>query len=69
MIAAQIMKVGGKVRYCGQLADELDACFTAVKSAMDEVDILITTGGVSVGVTTICQLFMQGYRRMYSLIK
>ncbi|MED1089774.1 gephyrin-like molybdotransferase Glp [Bacillus paramycoides] len=49
MIATQIMKVGGKVRYYGQLADELDACFTAVKSAMDEVDILITTGGVSVG--------------------
>ncbi len=49
MIAAQIMKAGGKVRYYGQLADELDACFTAVQSAMDEVDILITTGGVSVG--------------------
>ncbi|PFI46400.1 molybdopterin molybdenumtransferase [Bacillus cereus] len=49
MIAAQIMKAGGKVRYYGQLADELDACFTAVQSAMNEVDILITTGGVSVG--------------------
>ncbi|MEI5890973.1 molybdopterin molybdenumtransferase MoeA [Bacillus cereus] len=49
MIAAQIMKAGGKVRYYGQLADELEACFTAVQSAMDEVDILITTGGVSVG--------------------
>ena len=49
MIAAQIMKAGGKVRYYGQLADELDACFTAVQAAMDEVDILITTGGVSVG--------------------
>ncbi|KFN04435.1 molybdopterin molybdenumtransferase MoeA [Bacillus clarus] len=49
MIAAQITRVGGKVRYYGQLADELDACFEAVKSAMDEVDILITTGGVSVG--------------------
>ena len=43
------MKAGGKVRYYGQLADELDACFTAVQSAVDEVDILITTGGVSVG--------------------
>ncbi|MDA2730529.1 molybdopterin molybdotransferase MoeA [Bacillus cereus] len=49
MIAAQIMKAGGKVRYYGQLADELDACFTAVQSAIEEVDILITTGGVSVG--------------------
>ncbi|MGE7856823.1 gephyrin-like molybdotransferase Glp [Bacillus sp. NPDC094064] len=49
MIAAQIMKAGGKIRYYGQLADELDACFAAVQSAMEEVDILITTGGVSVG--------------------
>ena len=49
MIAAQIARAGGKVRYYGQLADELEACYEAVKSAMDEVDILITTGGVSVG--------------------
>ncbi|KEK24527.1 molybdopterin molybdotransferase MoeA [Bacillus gaemokensis] len=49
MIAAQIARVGGKVRYYGQLADELEACYEAVKAAMDEVDILITTGGVSVG--------------------
>ncbi len=49
MIATQIMKAGGKVRYYGQLADQLDACYEAVKAALDEVDILITTGGVSVG--------------------
>ncbi|WP_242144196.1 MULTISPECIES: gephyrin-like molybdotransferase Glp [unclassified Bacillus cereus group] len=49
MIAAQITKAGGKVRYYGQLADRLDACYEAVKAALDEVDILITTGGVSVG--------------------
>ncbi|WP_459503263.1 molybdopterin molybdotransferase MoeA [Bacillus sp. C1] len=49
MIAAQIARIGGKVRYYGQLADDLEACYEAVKSAMNEVDILITTGGVSVG--------------------
>ena len=68
MIKTQIMKAGGKVRYYGQLADELDACFTAVQSAMDEVDILITTGGVSVGDYDY-QLFMKDYRQMYSLIR
>ena len=69
MIAAQIMKAGGKVRYYGQLADELDACFTAVQSAIDEVDILITTGGVSVGDYDYLRLFMKDYKRMYSSIK
>lgn len=49
MIAAQIARTGGKVRYYGQLADNLEACYEAVKAATDEVDILITTGGVSVG--------------------
>ena len=49
MIAAQIARAGGKVKYYGQLADDLEACYEAVKAAMDEVDILITTGGVSVG--------------------
>ncbi|GHH98498.1 molybdopterin molybdotransferase MoeA [Neobacillus kokaensis] len=49
MIAAQIERAGGKVHYFGKLPDEFDTCFTAVKNALDGVDILITTGGVSVG--------------------
>ncbi|PFO85506.1 molybdopterin molybdotransferase MoeA [Bacillus cereus] len=49
MIAAQIARVGGIVKYYGQLADDLEACYEAVKTAVNEVDILITTGGVSVG--------------------
>lgn len=49
MIAAQIERVGGIVRYYGRFADDLETCFNAVKKAMKEVDILITTGGVSVG--------------------
>lgn len=49
MIAAQIERAGGTVHYYGKLPDEFDTCFKAVKDALSDVDILITTGGVSVG--------------------
>jgi len=49
MIAAQIERAGGTVQYYGKLPDEFDTCFEAVKDALNEVDLLITTGGVSVG--------------------
>lgn len=49
MIAAQIERAGGMVKYFGKLPDEFDTCFEAVKKALNEVDLLITTGGVSVG--------------------
>ncbi|MEH7254358.1 gephyrin-like molybdotransferase Glp [Neobacillus niacini] len=49
MIAAQIQRAGAIVHYFGKLPDVFDTCFTAVKDAMDNVDLLITTGGVSVG--------------------
>ncbi|SDN14346.1 gephyrin-like molybdotransferase Glp [Bacillus sp. OK048] len=49
MIAAQIQRAGAIVHYFGKLPDVFDTCFTAVKDAMDKVDLLITTGGVSVG--------------------
>ncbi|KXY30763.1 molybdopterin molybdenumtransferase [Bacillus cereus] len=49
MIAAQIERAGGIVRYYGQFADDLETCYETVKRAIKEVDILITTGGVSVG--------------------
>ena len=49
MIAAQIERCGGRVHYFGKLPDVFDTCFTAVKNALEKVDILITTGGVSVG--------------------
>ncbi|MEW9180118.1 gephyrin-like molybdotransferase Glp [Bacillus mycoides] len=49
MIAAQIERAGGIVRYYGQFVDDLETCYNTVKKAMKEVDILITTGGVSVG--------------------
>jgi molybdopterin molybdotransferase len=49
MIAAQIERAGGEVHYFGKLPDEFDTCFEAVKNAVNEVDLFITTGGVSVG--------------------
>ena len=49
MIAAQIERAGGIVRYYGQFVDDLETCYDTVKRAIKEVDILITTGGVSVG--------------------
>lgn len=49
MIAAQIERAGGIVNYLGKLPDEFETCFEAVKNALNDVDLLITTGGVSVG--------------------
>ncbi|PGS78517.1 molybdopterin molybdenumtransferase [Bacillus cereus] len=49
MIAAQVIRVGGNVRYYGQLVDDVEKCYKIIKKAIQEVDILITTGGVSVG--------------------
>ncbi|HHW39100.1 MAG TPA: molybdopterin molybdotransferase MoeA [Bacillales bacterium] len=49
MISAQINRVGAEAKYYGKLEDDFDTCFEAVKKVLDEVDILITTGGVSVG--------------------
>ena len=49
MVASQILRAGGVYKYFGKLADEFDSSYETVKQALDEVDILITTGGVSVG--------------------
>ncbi|WP_428912509.1 molybdopterin molybdotransferase MoeA [Niallia sp. Krafla_26] len=49
MIMAQIERVGAEARFYGNLPDELDTCFEAISKVLPEVDMLITTGGVSVG--------------------
>ena len=49
MIAAQIERTGAEVLYFGQLPDEFETCYEAIKNALGKVDMLITTGGVSVG--------------------
>lgn len=49
MIASQIKRAGAELKYFGKLEDDFETCYEAVKKALNEVDILITTGGVSVG--------------------
>ncbi|MBD8067563.1 gephyrin-like molybdotransferase Glp [Bacillus sp. PS06] len=49
MIIAQIERAGAVPKYFGKLPDDLDLCYKSIKSAIDEVDLFITTGGVSVG--------------------
>ena len=49
MIMAQIERAGAEVRFFGNLPDELDTCLKAISKAIPQVDLLITTGGVSVG--------------------
>lgn len=48
-ISAQIRRAGGEVRFYGKLKDELELSYEAISTALEEVDLLITTGGVSVG--------------------
>jgi molybdopterin molybdotransferase len=49
MISSQINRAGAEVIYLGKLADELEESFEAIRNALKKADILITTGGVSVG--------------------
>ncbi|MBM7607748.1 molybdopterin molybdotransferase [Lysinibacillus composti] len=49
MIMAQIERAGATVKYFGKFSDDINLCIDVVKKALEEVDILITTGGVSVG--------------------
>ncbi|MFP7732417.1 gephyrin-like molybdotransferase Glp [Priestia aryabhattai] len=49
MVLAQIVRSGGIPKHLGKLEDNFDRCYEAVEKALEEVDILLTTGGVSVG--------------------
>lgn len=49
MVMSQIKKAGGQGKYYGKLQDQFNQCFDAIASALEDVDVLITTGGVSVG--------------------
>lgn len=49
MVQSQIIRAGGDPLYFGQLSDDFEICYNQVKNAIDKVDMLITTGGVSVG--------------------
>jgi molybdopterin molybdotransferase len=49
MIEAQCRRSGAEPIYFGKLMDNLDECYAGIKNALQNVDFLITTGGVSVG--------------------
>ncbi len=49
MIRAQVERAGGVPIYLGQFSDDFDTCYQQVIQAIDQVDFLVTTGGVSVG--------------------
>ncbi len=49
MLMSQIEKVGAQPKYLGKLEDDLDKSFEVIRNELENVDILITTGGVSVG--------------------
>lgn len=48
-LLAQIERAGAEAKYLGKLDDQLPTCIERMKKAVFEADILITTGGVSVG--------------------
>ncbi|WP_078555241.1 gephyrin-like molybdotransferase Glp [Bacillus alkalicellulosilyticus] len=49
MVASQVKQAGAIPHYYGKLVDDFDQCYEAIASCLDEVDYVITTGGVSVG--------------------
>lgn len=49
MVYAQVERAGGEPVYFGQFSDDFETCFEQVTDTLEKVDILITTGGVSVG--------------------
>ncbi len=49
MLLSQIERAGGVPLYLGKFSDDLNQCTEAVQHALAKVDVLLTTGGVSVG--------------------
>ncbi|HLQ70311.1 MAG TPA: gephyrin-like molybdotransferase Glp [Bacillota bacterium] len=49
MTASQVLRAEADYIYIGKLADDLENSFQTIEDSLEKVDILITTGGVSVG--------------------
>lgn len=49
MLESQIRQIGARPKSYGILPDDYERCLTAIQQALQEVDVLITTGGASVG--------------------
>ncbi|MBQ7453510.1 MAG: molybdopterin molybdotransferase MoeA, partial [Selenomonadaceae bacterium] len=49
LLAARLIELGFTPKILGNLPDDADTCAAKIFSLRDEIDLLITTGGVSVG--------------------
>src|SRR5699024_6152826 len=49
MLQGQLARMGIPFEALGTMEDDLDACTDVIKEALEKSDIVITTGGVSVG--------------------
>ena len=49
LLAARLIELGFAPKILGNLPDDADACAEKIFALRDEIDLLITTGGVSVG--------------------
>ncbi|MED1862858.1 molybdopterin molybdotransferase MoeA [Fictibacillus nanhaiensis] len=49
MCAAQVKAMGAEVKLYQHREDNFDSLYKSIKAALNEIDVLITTGGVSVG--------------------
>ena len=49
MLLSQVVQAGGEAVYLGKLEDDLEKSIQVIQEALQRVDILVTTGGVSVG--------------------
>lgn len=49
MLISQVMGAGGEAIYLGKLEDNIEQSIEMMKKVLPEIDVLITTGGVSVG--------------------
>jgi len=49
MLLSQIQRLGGSVKYFGRIKGEYTLYVKTIKEALSQVDLLITTGGASVG--------------------
>lgn len=71
MICSQINRSGASYKYFGKLADDLQSSYELMTKMLKEVDIVITTGGVSVGDYDLMPLIYQklGAQVLFNKIK
>jgi len=64
MVAAMVEQSGGEAIMCGILQDKPDAVEAAFASVWDDVDLIVTTGGVSVGDFDVMSDFIRSMREV-----